>query len=106
VEPVRQDQRVAVADIGQLDVLEADPRELVGDPLGGPARVRRVLRQRRDRRDPEEVEKGFEAGLAGRVEELLDAGRGGAPRPDGSRVRNRNARPFGRAFGICGLARD
>jgi hypothetical protein len=55
VEPVRIDDRMPgrLADLG---VLEPDAAELRGDPLGRAADVAGVLRQRRDARDPQELE--------------------------------------------------
>jgi hypothetical protein len=53
VEPVAVDDRVA-AGRGDLDVLEADPAQVVSDPLGGAAAVLAVLGQAGDAGDPQE----------------------------------------------------
>ena len=70
VEPVRVDDRVAPRR-RDVDMLEADPAPLGGDPLGRATNVRRVLGQGRDRRDPEQIEVRGQARVLRRIRRTL-----------------------------------
>ncbi len=67
VEPVGVDDRMA-GRARRLGVLEPDAGQLRGDPVRGADHVRRVLRQRGDRRDPQELEQALEPQFGIRLE--------------------------------------